>query len=218
MYQQNLGTLKRQNPAYFIVFTGVTNASEIQQAAYVAEHIRESGVEIVVVGLNQNTDILAPVATKLYLVNSAYNISNTVSQEINNFICASAVDPTGSSSGPDNDDLGTQCSSNVSNAWLDVVILVDTSSAMSYRDLSQAGGQLTTIFRPFTISQDIPHSTRVGIVTFGTSSAIRYQLADTTNFDDLGQEFLKLASYHSSDDSGGNIQRLDVSGFPLFSN
>uniref|UniRef100_A0A914PY06 VWFA domain-containing protein n=1 Tax=Panagrolaimus davidi TaxID=227884 RepID=A0A914PY06_9BILA len=101
--------------------------------------------------------------------------------------------------------MGTQCSQNSLNAWLDVVIVMDTSNAMSTRYLSEAAGQLATLFRLFTIGQQPKHSTRIGIITFGSDAIVRQQLTDTTNFDDLQNAFFDLTRFYDATDRGGNI-------------
>uniref|UniRef100_A0AC35FKS7 VWFA domain-containing protein n=1 Tax=Panagrolaimus sp. PS1159 TaxID=55785 RepID=A0AC35FKS7_9BILA len=101
--------------------------------------------------------------------------------------------------------MGTQCSQNSLNAWLDVVIVMDTSNAMSTRYLSEAAGQLATLFRLFTIGQQPKHSTRIGIITFGSDAIVRQQLTDTTNFDDLQNAFFDITRFYDATDRGGNI-------------
>uniref|UniRef100_A0A914P6U0 VWFA domain-containing protein n=1 Tax=Panagrolaimus davidi TaxID=227884 RepID=A0A914P6U0_9BILA len=105
---------------------------------------------------------------------------------------------------PPLDSNGTPCSTDTSQAWLDILFVIDTSSTMGKHNLRGLAGGLPTIMEAFNIAQNGNHTTRVGIITYATSVTIRYQLNDVTNFNDLRLTFLKLPSYVTLNDNGVN--------------
>uniref|UniRef100_A0A914YSM2 VWFA domain-containing protein n=1 Tax=Panagrolaimus superbus TaxID=310955 RepID=A0A914YSM2_9BILA len=162
----------------------------------IVTQIRNSGVKIISVGLNQTTEIFSDISDRLFL-SSTYNISANISNEIIELICP--IPP------PPEEPMGTLCSQNSQNAWLDVAVIIDISNAMSTRYLSEAAGQLDTLFRLFTIGQQPKHSTRVGIITFGSDATVRESLINTTNFDNLQTAFFDITNFYDPNDKGGNI-------------
>jgi alpha-tectorin len=114
--------------------------------------------------------------------------------------------PTQVPSDPRSDAFGTECSSDVSQAWMDVVFVVDTSNAMSSRDLLELSGEITTFMKPFTFGQNGNHTTRAAIITYATNVETRYTLNDVTTFAAFQSAIFKLHNYANPDDSGGNVQ------------
>lgn len=114
--------------------------------------------------------------------------------------------PSQSPSDPRSDAYGTECSTDVSKAWVDVVFVVDTSNAMSSRDLLELSGEITTFMKSFTFGQNGDHTTRAAIITYATNVETRYTLNDVTTFAAFQSAIFKLRSYANPDDSGGNVQ------------
>uniref|UniRef100_A0A914YRU3 Uncharacterized protein n=1 Tax=Panagrolaimus superbus TaxID=310955 RepID=A0A914YRU3_9BILA len=109
-------------------------------------------------------------------------------------------------SDPRSNAVGTECSSDVSKAWLDVVFVVDTSNAMSSRDLLELSGEIATFMKPFTFGQNGNHTTRAAIITYATNVNTKYNLTDVTTFSAFQSAIFKLHNYANPDDNGGNVQ------------
>jgi hypothetical protein len=103
---------------------------------------------------------------------------------------------------PSTDTTGTSCGTDASLAWLDVVYVIDVSSGMpSIQDIISA---IASIMKSVTVGQIGDHSTRVGIVTFlSTTVTTVTELSDTTNFVDLVNILGSIKA--NADDFGGNI-------------
>jgi alpha-tectorin len=114
--------------------------------------------------------------------------------------------PTQPPSDPRSDAVGTECSSDVSKAWLDVVFVIDTSSAMSSRDLLELSGEIATFMSKFNFGQNGDHTTRAAIVTYATEVEYRYNLTDVTTEAAFKSAILKLRNYANPGDNGGNVQ------------
>uniref|UniRef100_A0AC34FYW3 Uncharacterized protein n=1 Tax=Panagrolaimus sp. ES5 TaxID=591445 RepID=A0AC34FYW3_9BILA len=110
------------------------------------------------------------------------------------------------SSDPRSNAIGTECSSEVSKAWLDIVFVVDTSNAMTSRDLLELSGEIATFIKPFTFGQNGNHTTRAAIVTYATNVETRNSLTDFATFSAFQSAIFKLHNYANPDDSGGNVQ------------
>ncbi|KAE9546085.1 hypothetical protein FO519_010703, partial [Halicephalobus sp. NKZ332] len=108
-----------------------------------------------------------------------------------------AVVPTAFLANPDDlsNAVGTPCAANVTNAWLDIVLLVDVSDIMTAADLQKLSAQFTTMFGDFTVGQDPRHSSRVAIVTYSTDVQYVYNFTSVTNGADLSEQLAKLPSY-----------------------
>jgi alpha-tectorin len=117
--------------------------------------------------------------------------------------------PTEGPSDPRSDEIGTECSSNVTQAWLDVMFVIDTSSAMSSRDLLELSGEIATFMKSFNFGQSNDpnsHTTRAGIVTYATGVESRYNLTDVTDEKAWRSEILKLRNFANPNDNGANVQ------------
>ncbi|KAE9546055.1 hypothetical protein FO519_010733, partial [Halicephalobus sp. NKZ332] len=110
-----------------------------------------------------------------------------------------AVVPTAFLANPDDlsNAVGTPCAANVTNAWLDIVLVIDVSDGMNITDLQELGTQLADMFKNFTIGQNPRHSSRVAIVAYAADVGYIYNWTDVTNYADLEHELLKLYTYNT---------------------
>uniref|UniRef100_A0A914QMA8 VWFA domain-containing protein n=1 Tax=Panagrolaimus davidi TaxID=227884 RepID=A0A914QMA8_9BILA len=96
---------------------------------------------------------------------------------------------------------GTKCSDDATLTWLDIVLVLDVCNAMTKVD--QLSATLVTIVQGLTIGQNSDHTTRIGIITFGTDVTILQQLKDTTT-EDLIIDIL-FGIKINANDPGGNM-------------
>uniref|UniRef100_A0A1I7UTF8 VWFA domain-containing protein n=1 Tax=Caenorhabditis tropicalis TaxID=1561998 RepID=A0A1I7UTF8_9PELO len=80
-----------------------------------------------------------------------------------------------------------QCGSDLSNLWLDVVLLVDNSAGMDQRDLNQIAATISSTFATVKIGTkpDDPKTTRVGLVTYNSIGTIVAGLDAWNSTEDL---------------------------------
>uniref|UniRef100_A0A914Y3N7 VWFA domain-containing protein n=1 Tax=Panagrolaimus superbus TaxID=310955 RepID=A0A914Y3N7_9BILA len=124
------------------------------------------------------------------------------------FCCTNFGDaPTTTTPPPSSDPVnGTLCSSDTTSAWLDVVFVVDISSAMSTSNLNTLSGEIASQMLSFNIGSKGNHTTRAGIVLYATNATIFYHLSDTTNFNDFENKLTSLSDQQNSGDSRVNVQ------------
>ncbi|PAV77368.1 hypothetical protein WR25_26771 [Diploscapter pachys] len=77
--------------------------------------------------------------------------------------------------------IDPECACNMSNLWLDVVVVIDNSKNMDHDGLNMVAAIIATVFAQSNISQALGQTTRVGIVTYGQTAVTKYNL---TAFDD----------------------------------
>ncbi|PAV85415.1 hypothetical protein WR25_07859 [Diploscapter pachys] len=78
-----------------------------------------------------------------------------------------------------------ECACNLGNLWLDVVIVIDNSQNMGHNGLNQIAATIATVFVQSNITQALGQTTRVGIVTYGQTAVVKYNLTafnDTNTF------------------------------------
>ena len=195
-----------------MLFTAIYDPAMIATAKVYADALRNSGVIIIVVGLAQPDSTTLGVLGDVFYLSRDYRVP-TIDSITSNTCSFATLNPytesphsTSRPYDPRSDAIGTACSTNTSNAWLDVVFVVDTSSAMSSRDLLELGGEIATFMHGFTFGQSGDHTTRAAIVTYATEVYSQYNLTDTTTFLAFEQAILKLQNYANPDDNGGNVQ------------
>ncbi|PAV88126.1 hypothetical protein WR25_17739 [Diploscapter pachys] len=76
-----------------------------------------------------------------------------------------------------------ECACNLGNLWLDVVIAIDNSQNKDEDVLVEIAANIATVFAQINITQALGQTTRIGIVTYGESAVVRYNL---TAFNDTG--------------------------------
>jgi|UniRef100_A0AC35F630 hypothetical protein len=103
---------------------------------------------------------------------------------------------------PEEGDYGTACASDPFLAWLDIVYVIDISSAMP--QINDLLSSIATIMEGLNVGQVGDHSTRVSIVTYGNIDVqVLTKLADTTNEDDFEDILFNINI--NPNDPGGNI-------------
>ncbi|PAV88130.1 hypothetical protein WR25_17743 [Diploscapter pachys] len=65
-----------------------------------------------------------------------------------------------------------KCACNMSNLWLDVVVVIDNSQSMGHDGLNEVAASIVTVFAQSNITQALGQTTRVGIVTYGESAVV----------------------------------------------
>ncbi|PAV57146.1 hypothetical protein WR25_26165 [Diploscapter pachys] len=78
-----------------------------------------------------------------------------------------------------------ECACNLRNLWLDVVIAIDNSQSMGHDGLNEVAADIATVFAQSNITQALGQTTRVGIVTYGQTAVVKYNLTafnDTRTF------------------------------------
>ncbi|KAE9555137.1 hypothetical protein FO519_001632 [Halicephalobus sp. NKZ332] len=201
----------------FVLFTAITDTNNINQAIPIANQVRTAGAQVIVVALNNsgNTSALSQLADQL-LISPDFAVSDALSQQIVQSSCRNAgstyptvpSNPSANPSSNPNDlgnAIGTPCAANTTNAWLDIVLVMDVSNGVTTSDIQKLSVQLATVFEAFTIGQDPRHSIRVAIVTYSIDVQYVYNLTDITNFENLLNQLMKISTYRPGDD-GGNLQ------------
>ena len=124
-------------------------------------------------------------------------------------VCSSENDAatTASPVNPLSNDIGTPCSTNVSNVWLDVMLVIDTSNAVLQKDLQKIGTMLSNVFESITIGNFTKHSTRVGLITYDSSyhDMMRYRLNSISDNDQLNQILLNITQYYNPKGNGSGF-------------
>ncbi|PAV74416.1 hypothetical protein WR25_02418 [Diploscapter pachys] len=77
--------------------------------------------------------------------------------------------------------IDPECACNLGNLWLDVVVVIDNSKNMDHNGLNTVAANIATVFAQSNITQALGQTTRVGIVTYGQTATVQYNL---TAFDD----------------------------------
>uniref|UniRef100_A0AC34G606 VWFA domain-containing protein n=1 Tax=Panagrolaimus sp. ES5 TaxID=591445 RepID=A0AC34G606_9BILA len=220
VYEVSLLQTKRpQNQKILVLFTAISDDKfSITTAKYYSQKLKAVGVQIIVIALDQfKAHKLEGIGSVLYTSNNFKIPSNIQSSKY--FICRGTfgnkttkisqhprVQPFSQETDPRPNAIGSPCSTNTSNAWLDIVLAVDISNAMNERDLQELSGEIATLLTQFNINQWGDHTTRVGIVTYASNVIVRYDLNDVTNSTALNQQLLMLRSYANSSDNGVNVQ------------
>jgi len=108
---------------------------------------------------------------------------------------------------PLSNEIGTLCSSNASNVWLDIMLVIDTSNAVLQKDLQRLGIMLSNVFESITIGNFTKHSTRVGLITYDSSysDTMRYYFNSISNNDQLNQILSNLSQYYSPKCNGSGL-------------
>uniref|UniRef100_A0A914YD97 VWFA domain-containing protein n=1 Tax=Panagrolaimus superbus TaxID=310955 RepID=A0A914YD97_9BILA len=110
-----------------------------------------------------------------------------------------------STNSPTTNSYGTLCSTNTSQAWLDIIFIVDIAFSMSTKNLQQMSGEIATVLQSFTFNQNGEHTTRAGIIIYGSEFATLYELNNVTNFVGFEKVFLSLFKYYDPYDYDSNV-------------
>uniref|UniRef100_A0A914Q7Z2 VWFA domain-containing protein n=1 Tax=Panagrolaimus davidi TaxID=227884 RepID=A0A914Q7Z2_9BILA len=210
-YQIDLQNSGRNYQKVLVLLTAKTDPTEISAAKVYADQIMANGVVIIVVALGQgNNQNLSQLGQHFYY-SSGYAIPITT---IPSVICSyggqtmfpPTVNPSGPPYDPLSDAVGTPCSTNSANAWVDIIFVVDISNAMSKRELNHWALITLAYMRKITFGTRVPHKTRAGIITYATDSVPRLNLTDGITSDIFGKAVRAVPTYFNAGDNGGYVQ------------
>lgn len=92
------------------------------------------------------------------------------------------------------------CSCSLSNAWLDVILVIDVSAGMSYFDLKavskddtksalisrlQLTAFLLAVVKDVKVGQGLVHETRIAVVTYATKSSVYAPLEKYSTYEQM---------------------------------
>uniref|UniRef100_A0A914CT56 VWFA domain-containing protein n=1 Tax=Acrobeloides nanus TaxID=290746 RepID=A0A914CT56_9BILA len=96
------------------------------------------------------------------------------------------------------------CSTNASSAYVDIILVIDTSANMGTANLRKISTTLLLVLSKFTIGQqyDITQgfrNTRIAVVTYGSQATIAANYTDINSFNDLSTVLNSLSASNSQD-------------------
>ncbi|PIC54158.1 hypothetical protein B9Z55_003528 [Caenorhabditis nigoni] len=100
--------------------------------------------------------------------------------------------------------LDRQCGKDLSNLWLDVVVVVDNSIGMTHDGLLSVASNIVTVFEDTQIGTNPtePRTTRVGIVTYNAEAQVNADLNQYQSYDDFADGIYQdLCSVSTSEQS-----------------
>ncbi|PIC54145.1 hypothetical protein B9Z55_003520 [Caenorhabditis nigoni] len=100
--------------------------------------------------------------------------------------------------------LDRQCGQDLTNLWLDVVVVVDNSKGMTNDGLQYIAATIPTVFACTRIGTNYadPRTTRVGIVTYNTDATVNADLNHFQSYDDFSNAvYQDLSSVSTSEQS-----------------
>uniref|UniRef100_A0A914C9V0 Uncharacterized protein n=1 Tax=Acrobeloides nanus TaxID=290746 RepID=A0A914C9V0_9BILA len=95
---------------------------------------------------------------------------------------------------------GSPCNCNKPTLWLDLILLIDTSSSISFGGVGAIGASLNSLLRDTTLAQQGDFTMRVGIVLLNSKSQIIANLTTIQNNGDLADILHSLEQYHDLSD------------------
>uniref|UniRef100_A0AC34RAY9 VWFA domain-containing protein n=1 Tax=Panagrolaimus sp. JU765 TaxID=591449 RepID=A0AC34RAY9_9BILA len=196
----------------FLVATAITDPNNIDSTVNVANQIRSQNGYIILVSLNNPNQLgnLSQIADQVFFTSdyTVGNVSNIISDACQFSGSTTAVPPSTTSSpstDPSSNAIGTPCSTNSTNAWLDLYFVIDVSDKMTEENFVILSGQLATLFDGLTIGQTPKQSTRVGIITYASNATVQLNLTACNAFR-LTNIIFDLDAYHQPNDTGTNIK------------
>uniref|UniRef100_A0AC34RFF0 VWFA domain-containing protein n=1 Tax=Panagrolaimus sp. JU765 TaxID=591449 RepID=A0AC34RFF0_9BILA len=197
----------------FLVLTAITDSDNVGSAVKIFNQIQSQGAYVILVSLNNAKQLgnMSRIADQViytldYTTGDPNSVINTTCQ-----FSGVTVGPTQqlTTSSPDANPLsnamGTPCSINSTNAWLDLYFVIDVSKGMIDTDLLALSAQLATLFEGLTIGQIPKHTSRVGIITYASTATVQLNLT-FCNSDNLIDIVFDLQNYRLPHDSGTNIK------------
>ena len=122
------------------------------------------------------------------------------------FITAAAISLSkAGETNPTPNTVGTPCSNNISNAWLDVMIVVDVSGASRLVDILKLQTILLNVFESITIGNSSAHNTRVGLDVYSTYGRPIYQFGGISDSSQLKSVLSNISYYYNPSTDIGNI-------------
>uniref|UniRef100_A0A914CML1 VWFA domain-containing protein n=1 Tax=Acrobeloides nanus TaxID=290746 RepID=A0A914CML1_9BILA len=92
--------------------------------------------------------------------------------------------------------FATPCAHNISNAWLDIVIVLDVTAAMGTEDLSTFGYMIYGLLMKTNPDLSNKHSSRVAFIVYNSTATI---ISGFTDIQSLRPILFSVEQYHSSD-------------------
>uniref|UniRef100_A0A914E0W5 VWFA domain-containing protein n=1 Tax=Acrobeloides nanus TaxID=290746 RepID=A0A914E0W5_9BILA len=92
--------------------------------------------------------------------------------------------------------FATPCAHNISNAWLDIVIVLDVTAAMGTEDLSTFGYMIYGLLMKTNPDLSNNHSSRVAFIVYNSAATI---ISGFTDIQSLRPILFSVEQYHSSD-------------------
>jgi len=112
---------------------------------------------------------------------------------------------TMSTPGPQPDTAERECACTPRNMWLDISILVESSSAMTQNGLSEISATLAAVVDEMTISQSIDQASRIAITVYSDISRPITNLASYNDALSVQMDLLSLSTSYYSDNSNPNM-------------
>uniref|UniRef100_A0A914PMA7 VWFA domain-containing protein n=1 Tax=Panagrolaimus davidi TaxID=227884 RepID=A0A914PMA7_9BILA len=100
---------------------------------------------------------------------------------------------------------GTQCSTKTSEAWLDIIFVIDTAAAMSHLKLKKLSGEIATTLQYFTFDQNGDHTIRAALVIYGSNITTLFEFNNVTTFSQFEIALFSLFNHYNPYDSGSNV-------------
>uniref|UniRef100_A0A914YP95 VWFA domain-containing protein n=1 Tax=Panagrolaimus superbus TaxID=310955 RepID=A0A914YP95_9BILA len=105
-----------------------------------------------------------------------------------------------------NHGIGTSCSKNVKNAWLDIALVFDVSAAITDGQLEQLIDETQTYILKFTLNQIGQHTTRVAIISYASDATITYSFNDNQSNQSFFDALQKLKNRTTPHNQIVNVQ------------
>ena len=99
--------------------------------------------------------------------------------------------------------IGTPCSSNLFNAWLDIIVISDVSNNMKGSELDAITADLLNTFEKLNFGINTQHGSRISLITFSSLAKLQFGFGRVTNSTQL-QKLMDLKKYSNKFDSGRN--------------
>uniref|UniRef100_A0A914CZJ2 VWFA domain-containing protein n=1 Tax=Acrobeloides nanus TaxID=290746 RepID=A0A914CZJ2_9BILA len=100
---------------------------------------------------------------------------------------------------PETNREGTPCTMNSQNAWIDIVIVVEVSNAMTETSLNGLGASIADLVLFFNLNQSQIHSSRFALVTFNSNAVVQFDYTKYTDQQSLIRAFMGLSRFMTTD-------------------
>lgn len=106
---------------------------------------------------------------------------------------------------PRPNEIGTQCSRNVFNLWLDIYLVVETGRSVTATQLKTLSTALSSTLENINFGATAPYQTRITLITYGTLPIVRYSYDSFDSAEDL-KKALDLSKHINWLDSKKNLE------------
>uniref|UniRef100_A0A914EN45 VWFA domain-containing protein n=1 Tax=Acrobeloides nanus TaxID=290746 RepID=A0A914EN45_9BILA len=113
-------------------------------------------------------------------------------------------------------DIATPCSTNISNTWMNIFLMIDVSTNMGAANLRQLALSLSSEFTQLPIATNScqPHTNQIAVITYSDTANIVANLTQIQSHQDLANTLLSLKISNSSS-AFGISKALNLSGKTL---